>query len=150
MRLEHHLVGGYVRYISPHIIIIIMPSWRLSIIDIIDTINIHNDISSHILLSHLREAQLSDPKGMCYSDQYRLKLLGNDRRSVHVCGEKQQLTFTVNFLKMIIALALAVASSVVDWKQKCTLKGFIVGTDWNMLAYMYVQTVNDSLSDTCK
>ena len=23
MRLEHHLVGGYVRYISPHIIIII-------------------------------------------------------------------------------------------------------------------------------
>ena len=24
MRLEHHLVGGYVRYISPHIIIIIM------------------------------------------------------------------------------------------------------------------------------
>ena len=22
MRLEHHLVGGYVRYISPHIIII--------------------------------------------------------------------------------------------------------------------------------
>ena len=26
MRLEHHLVGGYVRYISPHIIIIIMYS----------------------------------------------------------------------------------------------------------------------------
>ena len=24
MRLEHHLVGGYVRYISPHIIIIII------------------------------------------------------------------------------------------------------------------------------
>ena len=24
MRLEHHLVGGYVRYISPHIIIIIL------------------------------------------------------------------------------------------------------------------------------
>ena len=24
MHLEHHLVGGYVRYISPHIIIIIM------------------------------------------------------------------------------------------------------------------------------
>ena len=24
MRLEHHLVGGYVRYISPYIIIIIM------------------------------------------------------------------------------------------------------------------------------
>ena len=24
MRLEHHLVGGYVCYISPHIIIIIM------------------------------------------------------------------------------------------------------------------------------
>ena len=23
MRLEHHLVGGYVRYVSPHIIIII-------------------------------------------------------------------------------------------------------------------------------
>ena len=23
MRIEHHLVGGYVRYISPHIIIII-------------------------------------------------------------------------------------------------------------------------------
>ena len=26
MRLEHHLVGGYVRYISPHIIIIIIIS----------------------------------------------------------------------------------------------------------------------------
>ena len=24
MHLEHHLVGGYVRYISPHIIIIII------------------------------------------------------------------------------------------------------------------------------
>ena len=24
MRLEHHLVGGYMRYISPHIIIIII------------------------------------------------------------------------------------------------------------------------------
>ena len=24
MRLEHHLIGGYVRYISPHIIIIII------------------------------------------------------------------------------------------------------------------------------
>ena len=28
MRLEHHLVGGYVRYISPHIIIIINKSRR--------------------------------------------------------------------------------------------------------------------------
>ena len=26
MHLEHHLVGGYVRYISPHIIIIIIGS----------------------------------------------------------------------------------------------------------------------------
>ena len=26
MRLEHHLVGGYMRYISPHIIIIIIIS----------------------------------------------------------------------------------------------------------------------------
>ena len=26
MHLEHHLVGGYVRYISPHIIIIIIIS----------------------------------------------------------------------------------------------------------------------------
>ena len=25
MRLEHHLVGGYVRYISPYIIIIYLP-----------------------------------------------------------------------------------------------------------------------------
>ena len=29
MRLEHHLVGGYVRYISPHIIIIIKMGQRL-------------------------------------------------------------------------------------------------------------------------
>ena len=29
MRLEHHLVGGYVRYISPHIIIIIIIIIRL-------------------------------------------------------------------------------------------------------------------------
>ena len=28
MHLEHHLVGGYVRYISPYIIIIIInPTW---------------------------------------------------------------------------------------------------------------------------
>ena len=30
MRLEHHLVGGYVRYISPHIIIIIKHIYLLS------------------------------------------------------------------------------------------------------------------------
>ena len=30
MRLEHHLVGGYVRYISPHIIIIIKCASLLS------------------------------------------------------------------------------------------------------------------------
>ena len=24
MRLEHHLVGGYVRYVSPHIIILLL------------------------------------------------------------------------------------------------------------------------------
>ena len=31
MRLEHHLVGGYVRYISPYIIIIIIKNlnWYL-------------------------------------------------------------------------------------------------------------------------
>ena len=27
MRLEHHLVGGYVRYISPYIIIIIISTF---------------------------------------------------------------------------------------------------------------------------
>ena len=26
MRLEHHLVGGYVRYVSPHIIILLLVS----------------------------------------------------------------------------------------------------------------------------
>ena len=31
MRLEHHLVGGYVRYISPHIIIIIISTAGLVI-----------------------------------------------------------------------------------------------------------------------
>ena len=31
MRLEHHLVGGYVRYISPHIIIIINTTSRWSL-----------------------------------------------------------------------------------------------------------------------
>ena len=30
MHLEHHLVGGYVRYISPYIIIIIMVLWDSS------------------------------------------------------------------------------------------------------------------------
>ena len=29
MRLEHHLVGGYVHYISPHIIIIIIKKIQL-------------------------------------------------------------------------------------------------------------------------
>ena len=34
MRLEHHLVGGYVRYISPHIIIIIiMPPYHVFFIE---------------------------------------------------------------------------------------------------------------------
>ena len=28
MRLEHHLVGGYMRYISPHNIIIIIKLWN--------------------------------------------------------------------------------------------------------------------------
>ena len=34
MRLEHHLVGGYVRYISPHIIIIIIEnmSWAKRVV----------------------------------------------------------------------------------------------------------------------
>ena len=31
MRLEHHLVGGYVRYISPHIIIIIIIDHQMEI-----------------------------------------------------------------------------------------------------------------------
>ena len=31
MRLEHHLVGGYVRYISPHIIIIIIKLWQVRV-----------------------------------------------------------------------------------------------------------------------
>ena len=30
MRLEHHLVGGYVRYISPYIIIIIIIKYSLA------------------------------------------------------------------------------------------------------------------------
>ena len=37
MRLEHHLVGGYVRYISPYIIIIIIVailSWKTSLTSI--------------------------------------------------------------------------------------------------------------------
>ena len=34
MRLEHHLVGGYVRYISPHIIIIIKKQHRSLIIHV--------------------------------------------------------------------------------------------------------------------
>ena len=29
MRLEHHLVGGYVHYISPHIIIIIITTSKI-------------------------------------------------------------------------------------------------------------------------
>ena len=34
MRLEHHLVGGYVRYISPYIIIIIkMHRWGRALFD---------------------------------------------------------------------------------------------------------------------
>ena len=33
MRLEHHLVGGYVRYISPHIIIIIIFKGRHTVAD---------------------------------------------------------------------------------------------------------------------
>ena len=31
MRLEHHLVGGYVRYISPHIIIINLEAFCMSV-----------------------------------------------------------------------------------------------------------------------
>ena len=32
MRLEHHLVGGYVRYISPHNIIIIILSLKYNML----------------------------------------------------------------------------------------------------------------------
>ena len=35
MRLEHHLVGGYVRYISPYIIIIIKASKTLAVHEIV-------------------------------------------------------------------------------------------------------------------
>ena len=44
MRLEHHLVGGYVRYISPHIIIII----NLSAGSIFYTIYINTKVSEPI------------------------------------------------------------------------------------------------------
>ena len=37
MRLEHHLVGGYVRYISPYIIIIYVTVTRPLIVDITRT-----------------------------------------------------------------------------------------------------------------
>ena len=56
MRLEHHLVGGYVRYISPHIIIIIIktsqvdkkitPQWMM-VSNISGTIFIRNKISEN-------------------------------------------------------------------------------------------------------
>ena len=39
MRLEHHLVGGYVRYISPYIIIIIIISTLTIMIKIIQSFN---------------------------------------------------------------------------------------------------------------
>ena len=32
MRLEHHLVGGYVRYISPHIIIIMYGIYKTRVV----------------------------------------------------------------------------------------------------------------------
>ena len=31
MRLEHHLVGGYVRYISPHIILLLLYYYNIII-----------------------------------------------------------------------------------------------------------------------
>ena len=47
MRLEHHLVGGYVRYISPHIIIII-------IINVITCTNIVPKVINSLLNSTVR------------------------------------------------------------------------------------------------
>ena len=53
MRLEHHLVGGYVRYISPHIIIIIIINlcqdneevWRCSSLKININESSHNKLT---------------------------------------------------------------------------------------------------------
>ena len=44
MRLEHHLVGGYVRYISPHIIIIIIIVNNDCFIELVLTQNIASQI----------------------------------------------------------------------------------------------------------
>ena len=46
MRLEHHLVSGYVRYISPYIIIIIIIITRLHT-------RVHNYIALCSILPHL-------------------------------------------------------------------------------------------------
>ena len=39
MSLEHHLVGGYVRYISPHIIIIIIIKEKISLTSHLTTLS---------------------------------------------------------------------------------------------------------------
>ena len=44
MRLEHHLVGGYVRYISPHIIIIIIITNNFS--QFLKNVNVWNLLKS--------------------------------------------------------------------------------------------------------
>ena len=53
MRLEHHLVGGYVRYISPHIIIIIIIIlWKRPIVKLLfPFINAHLDFVFKISIS---------------------------------------------------------------------------------------------------
>ena len=48
MRLEHHLVGGYVRYISPHIIIIIIIMARD-----VDLYDFSNYPKNHFLYSNI-------------------------------------------------------------------------------------------------
>ena len=48
MRLEHHLVGGYVRYISPHIIIIIIRGGWLRCASVNDYVSVRtNNTRSH-------------------------------------------------------------------------------------------------------
>ena len=45
MRLEHHLVGGYVRYISPHIIIIVLVSVNGKILPGVSVCNFVESVS---------------------------------------------------------------------------------------------------------
>ena len=68
MRLEHHLVGGYVRYISPHIIIIIknFPAGTIEAFDKVIDVIIVTQYTLHFASKGIRVNRSEFARCVCH------------------------------------------------------------------------------------